>query len=98
MIAQIIADSGKTLSQLDDAEGYAQANINVPVSDKLRIINSEAVAAEVGKVYEQLKGQGRVLLRASGTEPKIRIMVECKSAGKAKTLAKHLESVLKSLR
>ena len=98
VIAQIIADSGKTLSQLDDAEGYAQANINVPVSDKLRIINSEAVAAEVGKVYEQLKGQGRVLLRASGTEPKIRIMVECKSAGKAKTLAKHLESVLKSLR
>lgn len=98
VIAQIIADSGKTLSQLDDAEGYAQANINVSVSDKLRIINSEAVAAEVGKVYEQLKGQGRVLLRASGTEPKIRIMVECKSAGKAKTLAKHLESVLKSLR
>lgn len=98
VIAQIIVDSGKTLSQLDDAKGYAQVNINVPVSDKLRIINSEAVTHEVGKVYEQLAGQGRVLLRASGTEPKIRIMVECKSESKAKTLAKHLESVLKSLR
>lgn len=98
VIAQIIADSGKTLSQLDDAKGYAQVNINVPVSDKLRIINSEAVTNEVGKVYEELAGQGRVLLRASGTEPKIRIMVECKSESKAKTLAKRLESVLKSLR
>lgn len=98
VIAQIIVDSGKTLSQLDDAKGYAQVNINVPVTDKLRIINSEAVTHEVGKIYEQLAGQGRVLLRASGTEPKIRIMVECKSESKAKTLAKHLESVLKSLR
>lgn len=98
VIAQIIADSGKTLSQLDEAKGYAQVNINVPVSDKLRIINSEAVTGEVGKVYEELAGQGRVLLRASGTEPKIRIMVECKSESKAKTLAKRLESVLKSLR
>lgn len=98
VVAQIIADSGKTLSQLDGAKGYAQVNINVPVSDKLRIINSEAVTNEVGKVYEELAGQGRVLLRASGTEPKIRIMVECKSESKAKTLAKRLESVLKSLR
>lgn len=98
VVAQIIADSGKTLSQLDEAKGYAQVNINVPVSDKLRIINSEAVTNEVGKVYEELAGQGRVLLRASGTEPKIRIMVECKRENKAKTLAKRLESVLKSLR
>lgn len=98
VVAQIIADSGKPLSQLDEAKGYAQVNINVPVSDKLRIINSEAVTNEVGKVYEELAGQGRVLLRASGTEPKIRIMVECKSESKAKTLAKRLESVLKSLR
>lgn len=98
IIAQIIVDSGKTLSQLDEAKGYAQVNINVPVTDKLRIINSEAVTHEVGKIYERLAGQGRVLLRASGTEPKIRIMVECRSESKAKTLAKHLESVLKSLR
>lgn len=98
VVAQIIVDTGKTLSQLDDAKGYAQVNINVPVQDKLRIINSEEISLEVGKVYEQLAGEGRVLLRASGTEPKIRIMVECKSESKAKTLAKRLESVLKSLR
>lgn len=98
VIAQIMADSGKTLSELDEAKGYAQVNINVPVTDKLRIINSEAVAHEVGKVYEELAGQGRVLLRASGTEPKIRIMVECKSESKAKTLAKRLENLLKTLR
>ncbi len=98
VIAQIMADSGKTLSELDEAKGYAQVNINVPVTDKLRIINSEAVTHEVGKVYEELAGQGRVLLRASGTEPKIRIMVECKSESKAKTLAKRLENLLKTLR
>lgn len=98
VIAQIMADSGKTLSELDEAKGYAQVNINVPVTDKLRIINSEAVTHEIGKVYEELAGQGRVLLRASGTEPKIRIMVECKSESKAKTLAKRLENLLKTLR
>ena len=98
VIAQIMADSGKTLSELDEAKGYAQVNINVPVTDKLRIINSEAVTHEVGKVYEELAEQGRVLLRASGTEPKIRIMVECKSESKAKTLAKRLENLLKTLR
>ena len=98
VIAQIIADSGKTLSQLDEAKGYAQVNINVPVTDKLRVINNEAVTNEVSRIYEQLAGQGRVLLRASGTEPKIRIMVECRSENKAKTLAKRLESVLKSVK
>lgn len=97
-IASIMAESKMPLSVLDDAEGYAQENINVVVKDKMRIINSEEVSKAVGEVYEKLAGNGRVLLRASGTEPKIRIMVECKDANIAKKLAKKLENVLKILR
>lgn len=98
VVAQILKDQKKTLSQLDDATGYAQENINVVVKDKMRAINSEEVMHAVAVVYEKLNGEGRVLLRASGTEPKVRIMVECKSAELSKKLAKSIEDVLKSLR
>ena len=46
------------------------------VKDKLRIVNSEDIAKLVSKYNFDLKDKGRVMVRASGTEPKIRIMVE----------------------
>jgi phosphoglucosamine mutase len=57
---------------------YPQTNKNVIVGDKLRIINSEELGKEVAKYNAILEGNGRLMIRASGTEPKIRVMVESK--------------------
>jgi len=53
-----------------------QVLVNVGASDPARVVESEAVQFEVGRVKEELGARGRVLLRASGTEPLVRVMVE----------------------
>lgn len=55
---------------------YPQFLKNVRVIDKKAVANDEAILAKVKKINEELHGNGRILLRESGTEPVIRIMVE----------------------
>ena len=55
---------------------YPQTNLNVVVTDKFRVINNEELSRIVSKYNQELLGKGRLMIRASGTEPKIRIMVE----------------------
>ena len=50
--------------------------INVPISGQTDPLDSAQVKSAVQKAEQQLNGRGRVLLRASGTEPLIRVMVE----------------------
>ena len=75
-IADMIVSTGKELSELADVRLYPQVNINVVVEDKFKIMNSERLSREVAGVSARLADRGRVMVRASGTEPKIRIMVE----------------------
>ena len=53
-----------------------QVLVNVPLPIKINPVNEPAVKSAVKHVEDRLAGQGRVLLRASGTEPLIRVMVE----------------------
>jgi phosphoglucosamine mutase len=55
---------------------FPQVMINVPLSKKVDISNNEAINKSVYAAEEALSGRGRVLLRPSGTEPIIRVMVE----------------------
>ncbi len=75
-VANMMVESGKSLSELFDIELYPQVNINVPVSDKLKVMNSQILSHEVAHLQSLLGEKGRIMVRASGTEPKIRIMVE----------------------
>ncbi|MBQ7387143.1 MAG: phosphoglucosamine mutase [Clostridia bacterium] len=75
-VANMMAESGKGLDELFDAHLYPQTNINITVKDKLKIMNSEHLMSECARVQNALSGIGRVMVRASGTEPKIRVMVE----------------------
>ena len=65
---------------------YPQVMINVPVAGKVNLEEYPAVATAVAKVEGQLGERGRVLLRPSGTEPKVRVMVEGDDATEVETL------------
>ena len=61
---------------------YPQYLKNVRVSDKDEVMNDKNVLASVKDVERLIDGNGRVLLRQSGTEPLIRVMVEAESEEK----------------
>lgn len=77
-VANMVIEENKTLSQTAFIGLYPQVNKNVVVDDKFRIMNNEELGKEVAKYNAELAGKGRLMLRASGTEPKIRVMVESK--------------------
>jgi len=70
-------DSGKTLHELKSGmQKYPQVLVNVKTSKKINPDQDEAIQKTVKAVEKKLGDNGRVLLRASGTEPLIRVMVE----------------------
>ena len=80
MVMEVMKAKKKTLSQL--CEGltiYPQVLKNVKVADKAAAQNDPDVQAAVAKIAADLGDTGRILVRESGTEPKIRVMVEAES-------------------
>jgi len=88
---QLLAEmkrTGKSLNELAQAmQIFPQVLINVPGVDKTRVETDEAIQALVAEAEAELSGSGRVLLRASGTEPLVRVMVEAADEGTAQSWA-----------
>jgi len=79
-IMETMVENKKTLAQLiEPVEIYPQLLINVRVYDKTAAQEDADVQATVKEVEEALGDEGRILVRESGTEPVIRVMVEAKS-------------------
>ncbi len=79
-LMELICNSGKSLHEL--TEGfvvYPQVLENVRVTDKNAAMRDEAVLAAVAAAEQTLNGAGRMLVRASGTEPLVRVMAEAES-------------------
>jgi phosphoglucosamine mutase len=96
-VLQSLRESGKTLQQLGaDLTLYPQVLINVTTKQKLDL-NQDAVQKAVQQAEQVLNGEGRVLLRASGTEPKIRVMVEGLNPTLVQTQAEQLADVIRQL-
>ncbi len=77
MIAEELCDAKSTLAKLaEPVQLYPQHMINIRVKDKAVALADKALLAEKEAVEELIGGKGRVLLRQSGTEPVIRVMVE----------------------
>jgi len=72
-----------------------QTLVNVEVADRLALAGATAVWEAVEREGEGLKGRGRVLLRASGTEPLVRVMVEAESADEADAVCERLVGVVR---
>jgi phosphoglucosamine mutase len=91
---QLLAEmrrTGKTLQELAQAmQIFPQLLINVPGVDKTRVDSDDAIQALVAEAEAELAGTGRVLLRASGTEPLVRVMVEAADEGTAQSWASRI--------
>ena len=89
-----LKQSGQTLAQMGQALPlYPQVLINVTTQQKLDLQQAEIQTA-VKQAEAKLKEAGRVLLRASGTEPKIRVMVEGQDASLVQQLAQDIADVV----
>ena len=83
MIAEEVCDSKSTLAQLaEPVKLYPQYLKNVRVKDKAAVLADKSVLAALENVEKLINKNGRVLLRQSGTEPLIRVMIECESGEK----------------
>jgi phosphoglucosamine mutase len=78
-LAGIVKYTGKTLSELASVMKIMPqvlVNVKVPSEFKCIHVDDEDIAAEIAAIEERLNGKGRVLIRPSGTEPLVRIMLE----------------------
>lgn len=93
---QVLAEmqsSGKNLHELKSGmQKYPQVLVNIKTSKKVDPDKDEAIQKAVKSIEKKLGGTGRVLLRASGTEPLIRVMVEGQSEDLVKEYANYLAS------
>ena len=86
-----MVETGKPLSDLvNGMRKYPQTMLNVKVAERIDIDRSDRIQSAVRQAELQLAETGRVLLRASGTEPVIRVMVEGQDAALVKQLAQQL--------
>jgi phosphoglucosamine mutase len=96
-LLQIMVQEGKSLEELAEVMEYLpQVLINVPVASKEGWQENEFIAAKIAWAEAELQGQGRVLVRPSGTEPLIRVMLEGPRESQLQELAQAIADVIKA--
>jgi len=97
---QVLCEIRRTESSLHDLKSlvtkYPQTLINVRVKKMIDLTTDQAISDAVKMAEEKLVDAGRVLLRPSGTEPVIRVMVEGRDAALTQELATHIADVIQS--
>jgi phosphoglucosamine mutase len=86
--------SGSSLHDVIPMEKLPQKLVNVRVADRGAIDAADAVWAAVDEEHGKLEGRGRVLVRASGTEPLIRVMTEAPTADEADAVCERLVALI----
>lgn len=95
-LAARMASSGKSLAELATVMSrLPQVLINIPDVDKSRADTDPVLQGEVAAASAKLGATGRVLLRQSGTEPLVRVMVEAQTHDDAEAVAEHLAGVVR---
>ncbi|EGD56472.1 phosphoglucosamine mutase [Gordonia neofelifaecis NRRL B-59395] len=95
MLAARVAQTGRRLADLAAVMTVLpQELINVPVSDKHAVAVAEEVLTAVKVAESELDGQGRILLRPSGTEQLVRVMVEAPTPESARGIAERVAAVV----
>lgn len=97
-LLQILRDSHKTLAEMaDEMEQYPQVLVNVKVKQKTGWQEKADIMAAINAAEKELAGTGRILVRASGTENLLRVMVEGKNKEQITSLANSIAAVVETV-
>lgn len=97
MVLGVMVRSGRSLADLSDVmEKYPQVLVNVKVASKPPLSELPLLSKAIDQAEKDMAGAGRVLIRYSGTEAKIRIMIEGENEDRIKTLAEELAETAKN--
>lgn len=95
-LMEVMLESKAPLSELlKEITIFPQLLVNVKVKDKKAAREDEEVVKAVAQVESELGSEGRILVRESGTEPLVRVMVEAETGEKCKEMVDHVVKVLK---
>ena len=97
VLAQIVLEEGKNLSELAAVmTQYPQVLVNARIKNenKNRYMEYPEIKSEIDRIEKLLDGCGRVLIRPSGTEPLVRVMLEGKEEGQIRELATNLANLI----
>ncbi len=97
-VVAAVVNSGRSLRDLKlGMTKFPQTMINVRLNEKINFDENEAVQKAIGQTLNNLEQRGRVLLRPSGTEPVVRVMVEGEEAEQVKREATELADVVRAV-
>ena len=95
-LMSVMASSKKSLANLAEVmERFPQTLINIEDVDKSKLATSKALAVAISEYESKLGTSGRILVRASGTEPLVRVMVEAESQIVAEEIAQKLAALVR---
>jgi phosphoglucosamine mutase len=95
-VLRTVSVSGRSLADLaSDLVSYPQVLLNVRVREKVDLQTVPAVAAAIARVEGRVAGQGRLLVRYSGTEPLLRVMLEGKHEDEIRGWAQEIVNAVK---
>ena len=95
----VLATEGKTLEELvAKLKIYPQSLKNVTVTNKEAVLSNSGFKAKIKELEDSLKGNGRILVRPSGTEPKIRVMCEAPTQEECDKITSTLASYVEDIR
>lgn len=93
----VMKETGKKLSELAaEVQIYPQKLVNIPVADKIAIQQDPAVIAKIAEVEMKMAGDGRVLVRASGTESLLRVMAEAPTIEQVDEYVEEIAAVVRA--
>ncbi|QNX87746.1 phosphoglucosamine mutase [Acinetobacter seifertii] len=96
-VLTVMVEQNKALHELvQDFKLFPQVLVNIRLEQMLDPYSIPALVTEFDKAEAQLKGRGRILIRKSGTEPVIRVMVEGDDEQEVNALAEHLANAVRS--
>ncbi len=96
-LISVMQDTGKPLSELKKVmERLPQVLLNVSVSHIKRLKDAQKIWSTVDSVQKRLQGRGRILVRPSGTEPLVRVMVESDSQEEANIIAQEVAGLIQT--